>query len=185
VNIEETVPIPPGNGCEHAGYKTIQPAVSAASAGDTIRVCRGTYEEQVTIPSGKDNLTLHSVSHWHAISKAPVVMLDAKAIVRVSASQNVTIRGFEISGPGSGGCDSLRFGVRVDEQDPAVVSTVDDERPAIDWSRHNAYGPEAVAHCGAPDHLQRARVDLHDLVDVHRRRVCVAVVGRETDPLRP
>lgn len=68
----------------------------------------------MTIPGGKNNLTLHSVSHWHAIIKAAVLMLDAKAIVRVSTSQNVTIRGFEISGPGSGGCDSIRFGVRVD-----------------------------------------------------------------------
>jgi hypothetical protein len=114
VNIEETVPIPPGNGCEHAGYKTIQAAVSAAGPGDTIRVCRGTYAEQVMIPAGRDNLTLHSVSHWHAIIKAPPVMLDVKAIVRVSGSQNVTIRGFEISGPGGGGCDSIRYGVRVD-----------------------------------------------------------------------
>ena len=79
VNMEETVPIPPGNGCEHAGYITIQSAVNDALPGDTIRVCRGTYEEQVTIPVGKDNLTLHSVSHWHAIIKAPVVMLDVKA----------------------------------------------------------------------------------------------------------
>lgn len=121
VNIEETLPVPPGNGCEHAGFKSIQAAVTAASPGDTIRVCRGTYEEQVTIPTGKNNLTLHSVSHWHAIIKAPVVMLDVKAIVRVSTSQNVTIRGFEISGPGSGGCDSLRYGVRVDSDGSANI----------------------------------------------------------------
>lgn len=114
VNIEATVPIPPGNGCNHAGYVTIQAAVNAASPGDTIRVCRGTYNEQVTIPAGKNHLTLHAVSHWHAVIKAPTVMLDPKAIVRVSASQHVTIRGFEISGPGSGPCDSLRYGVRVD-----------------------------------------------------------------------
>ncbi len=115
VNIEETVPIQPGNGCEHAGYTSIQSAVTAASAGDTIRVCRGTYLEQVTISGAlKNNLTLHSVSHWHAIIKAPVLMADPKAIVRVSGSQNVTIRGFEITGPGSLGCDSIRYGVRVD-----------------------------------------------------------------------
>jgi hypothetical protein len=121
VNVEETLPIPPGNGCEHAGYVTIQAAVTAAGPGDTIRVCRGTYVEQVIIPAGKDNLTLHSVSHWHAIIKAPVLMLDAKAIVRVSASQNVTIRGFEISGPGSGPCDSIRYGVRVDSGGSANI----------------------------------------------------------------
>jgi hypothetical protein len=114
VNTEETIAIPPGHGCEHAGYNTIQAAVNLAFPGDTIRVCRGTYLEQVTISGGKDNLTLHSVSHWRAIIKAPLAMLDPKAIVRVSESQNVTIRGFEISGPGSGGCDSLRYGVRVD-----------------------------------------------------------------------
>jgi hypothetical protein len=114
VNLDATLPVPPGNGCEHAGYITIQAAVTAAGTGDTIRVCQGTYEEQVTIPAGKNNLTLHSVSHWHAIIKAPMVMADPKAIVRVSTSQNVSIRGFEISGPGSGPCNSLRYGVRVD-----------------------------------------------------------------------
>ena len=95
--------------------------MTAAGPGDTIRVCPGTYHEQVTIPGGKNNLTLHSVSHWHAIIKAPVLMLDLKAIVRVSASQNVTIRGFEISGPGSGGCDSIRYGVRVDSGGSANI----------------------------------------------------------------
>ncbi len=123
VNNETTIPIPPGNGCEHAGYTMIQSAVNAAGAGDTIRVCRGTYEEQVTIPAGKNGLTLHSVSHWHAIIKAPFVMADPKAIVRVTSSQNVTIRGFEISGPGTGGCDSIRYGVRVDGGGGANILT--------------------------------------------------------------
>jgi hypothetical protein len=50
----------------------------------------------------------------------------------------------------------------VDEQDAAVVGTVDDERPAIDGSWHHSYGPEAVAHPRAPDHLQHARVDLQN-----------------------
>ncbi len=122
VNIDATLPVPPGNGCEHAGYMTIQAAVNAASAGDTIRVCAGTYAEQVIIPGGKTNLTLHSVSHWRAIIKAPAVMLDPTlAIVRISSSQNVTIRGFEISGPGSGACNSLRYGVRVDSGGSANI----------------------------------------------------------------
>jgi hypothetical protein len=122
VNTDETLPIPPGNGCEHSGYKTIQSAVNAASAGDTIRVCRGTYLEQVTISGAlKNNLTLHSVSHWNAIIKASALMADPKAIVHVSASQNVTIRGFEITGPGSGGCDSIRYGVRVDGSGSANI----------------------------------------------------------------
>src|SRR2546429_8836936 len=41
---------PPGTGClTSAGYNTIQAAVSAASSGDTIMVCAGTYPENVLI----------------------------------------------------------------------------------------------------------------------------------------
>ena len=46
--------------CPTAQYPTIQSAVTAASPGAHITVCPGTYPEQVTIPAGKNNLTLMS-----------------------------------------------------------------------------------------------------------------------------
>jgi parallel beta-helix repeat protein len=104
----------PGTSCNDPGYPTIQSAVTASGPGDRINVCPGTYTEQVTIPAGKDNLLLRSVTRWEAIIKAPSIMLDFKAIVRVSGAQNVTILAFTISGPGGGPCDFLRYGVRVD-----------------------------------------------------------------------
>src|SRR5579875_2470937 len=52
-------------------YTTIQSAVTAAQPGDRIAVCPGTYQEQVTIPAGKDNLTLYSVQPWQAVIQAP------------------------------------------------------------------------------------------------------------------
>jgi hypothetical protein len=108
--------------CPNAQYTTIQSAVTAAVPGDKIKVCAGTYIEQVTIPAGKDGLTLYSAPDLQAIIKAPPVMLDPKAIVRVSTSQNVTIRHFTITGPGSGGCDSIRWGVRVDNGGSALIT---------------------------------------------------------------
>jgi parallel beta-helix repeat protein len=48
-------------------------------------------------------------------------MADPKAIVRVSGSQNVTIFAFTITGPGGGPCDSLRYGVRVDNAGSANI----------------------------------------------------------------
>src|SRR5215208_725074 len=44
--------------CEasNAAYNTVDAAVQAATAGDTIRICPGTYAEQVVIT--KNNLTL-------------------------------------------------------------------------------------------------------------------------------
>ena len=72
--------------CPNAQYHTIQSAVTAASAGAMIKVCAGTYIEQVTIPTGKDGLTLYSVPDLQAVIKAPLVMTGRKAIVEVSGA---------------------------------------------------------------------------------------------------
>lgn len=100
--------------CRNAQYTTIQAAVTAAGPGDTIKVCPGTYVEQVIIPASKNGLKLRSERKEAAIIKAPAVMVDEKAIVRVSGATGVTIESFTISGPGGGPCDSIRYGVRVD-----------------------------------------------------------------------
>lgn len=110
-----------GQQCPNAQFTTIQAAVNAAASGTEIVVCQGTYTEQVTIPSGKNNLTLRSDKPLAAIIKAPASMSDPKAIVRVAGAQNTTLRGFTITGPGGGGCDSIRWGVRVDGGGSATI----------------------------------------------------------------
>jgi hypothetical protein len=112
----------PALDCPNAEYATIQDAVNAATPGDKIKVCRGTYMEQVTIPAGKNGITLFSEPALQAVIEAPPAMLDPKAIVRVSTSQNVTIRHFTITGPGDGECDSIRWGVRVDTGGSALIT---------------------------------------------------------------
>jgi hypothetical protein len=87
-----------------------------------IKVCRGTYLEQVTVPPGKDDLTLFSEGAFDAVIKAPPIMLTPKAIVRVSGSHNVTLRHFTITGPGGGPCDSLEYGVRIDAGGSALIT---------------------------------------------------------------
>lgn len=49
-------------GCGHGAYATIGAAVTAATGGDTIVVCSGTYHELVTVPAGKP-LTIKGVGH--------------------------------------------------------------------------------------------------------------------------
>jgi parallel beta-helix repeat protein len=107
--------------CKNAQYSTIQAAVNAAAPGSDIVVCAGTYVEQITIPTGKDNLTLRSDQPLTAIIKAPAVLTGGKAIVDVAGAHNVTIRGFTITGPGGGGCDSIRYGIRVDMGGSAAI----------------------------------------------------------------
>ena len=100
-------------------YFTVTAAVAASSAGDTIKVCDGLYQEQVTITT--NSITLISVNHWGAKILAPLVMIDSKAIVRVNGATGVTITGFEISGPGAGACGSLSYGIRVDGGGSATI----------------------------------------------------------------
>ena len=57
--------------CPNAQFTSIQAAVDAAPAGAKIKVCAGTYVEQVTIPAGKDGLTLFSEADLQAVIKAP------------------------------------------------------------------------------------------------------------------
>lgn len=111
-----------GLDCPNAEYTSIQAAVNAATPGAKIKVCRGVYTEQVTIGAGKDGITLFSEGALQAIVKAPLVMADPKAIIRISTAKNVTIRHFTISGPSNGPCDSLRYGVRVDTGGSALIT---------------------------------------------------------------
>ena len=52
---------PAGGAAEAAGFATIQAAIDAASTGDTVKICPGTWEEQLLI-SGVEDLTLSSWS---------------------------------------------------------------------------------------------------------------------------
>ena len=81
---------PPGASCDDAGYPAIQAAVNAASPGDVIQVCPGTYPENVVI--GTSHLTVTST----AGAPATVVNAAASVPVFVIAAPGATIRGFTI-----------------------------------------------------------------------------------------
>jgi parallel beta-helix repeat protein len=103
--------------CPHADFTTIQAAVDAAGRNDTIRVCPGTYTEQVVIPDDKDGLTLRSERPFAARIQAPATLNDTRAIVHIDGADRVTVRGFHISGP----ADGLDFGIAVDNGGSATI----------------------------------------------------------------
>jgi hypothetical protein len=80
----------------------VQAAVDAASSGDVVRVCPGTYAERVLIPRGKNNLSLRSTAVLGAVLKPPAAGVpwgrDPAAIV-VVRGDHAHIRGFRIQGP--------------------------------------------------------------------------------------
>jgi hypothetical protein len=85
----------PGTSCNHAGYATIQAAINAAIAGDTVYVCPGSYVENVTI--NKANLMVSSTGGYTVtIVRAAVV----NSVVTVTGS-NATVSGFTLVPVGS------------------------------------------------------------------------------------
>jgi hypothetical protein len=85
----------PGTSCTIAGYVTIQGAINAANAGDTVNVCPGTYVENITI--NKANLKVSSTAGFSVtIVRAAVV----NSVVTVTGI-NASIAGFTLVPVGS------------------------------------------------------------------------------------
>jgi parallel beta-helix repeat protein len=106
--------------CPKAEFTSVQAAVAASGPNDTVKVCPGTYQEQVRIDGPQHNgLKLESLNHLDAVIKFPPVTVDTNILVRVTGSRKVTIRDFTISGPFTNpSCDlgtlGAHEGVRVD-----------------------------------------------------------------------
>src|SRR3954454_23782385 len=119
VNDDATTTVPPGTSCTHPGYRHIQDAVTAATAGDVINVCPGTYPEEVVVETAaKSNLVIRSIVPRAATIKAPPVMdLLNGDIVRFDlGARNDTLRDFVVSGPLPDTlfcAEQIRSGVRV------------------------------------------------------------------------
>jgi hypothetical protein len=86
--------------CPQATFTNIQAAVNASGPNDTIKVCPGTYTEQVRIIGhNHDGLKLESVTPLAATIQWPTVESFPLALVTFNNADDVTVRGFTISGP--------------------------------------------------------------------------------------
>lgn len=93
--------------CPAAVYTTIQSAVTAAAAGDTVQVCAGTYNENVNIPNTKAGLTLIGAQAGTSFagrtfagpleSTVRGANLTAGIAVFTVRAPNVTIDGFSVT----------------------------------------------------------------------------------------
>lgn len=99
------------NGCSGVAPASvsIQGALAAAEPGDTVRVCAGTYKEQVSVTT--KGVTLISAKPWKA--RLSPTAPDGDAIVKVAAD-NVTVQWLKIVAPTTGLCNAAGQGILVD-----------------------------------------------------------------------
>ena len=110
-----------GGSCSAPGFNDINLAIAAAHPGDTIFVCAGTYQEQVTVDK---TLTLTGVGS--PTIEAPATMAGDSFgylnIVTVTGPIVTTISGFTIEGPLSVACNSGNTGTGVFVQNGATAN---------------------------------------------------------------
>jgi hypothetical protein len=115
--------------CPATPYTTIQAGIDASGPGDTVKVCPGTYLEQPLIMGhSHDGLKLESVTPLEAVVKWPAVDMSSTTyplgshhLVEINTANQVTLRGFTITGPfNSGGCN-------LDRHEGVLVSNAFDE----------------------------------------------------------
>jgi parallel beta-helix repeat protein len=92
-------------------YSTIQAAINAAKAGDTIRVHSGTYAEQLTIT--KNNLTLTTTGPDATIQAPASFSGPSRAIIDINGATGVVINDFIITA-GSNGPAVIDAGIQIE-----------------------------------------------------------------------
>ena len=101
-------------------HATIQAAITAAAAGDTINVAAGTYVE--TIGISKDNLTIQSVS---GDPEDTIIQADVKNqnVVEITSCSGVTLSGFTVMGSVAIS-DAEVWGVKMEDTQNCLLSNV-------------------------------------------------------------
>jgi hypothetical protein len=103
--------------CPSAQFTTIQSAVNAATSGDVIRVCAGTYPEQVTITKSltlrADNGVIVIPSDMAQNSIGASGGDSIAAVFVVQGVQDVVLDGFIVDGSNNGltGCSPRLIGI--------------------------------------------------------------------------
>ena len=133
---------PGGCGGRAAAYTTVQAAVDASDADDTVLVCPGTYVEQVRIRGHRDGLTIRGVSPWTATIETPSVLahpLGFRFLVLIQEVDDVTIQGLRLRARTAAPCQDAEV----------VIGAIVSQRTSIRGVRISASGGAgANADCG-------------------------------------
>lgn len=157
--------------CPHAGFTHIQDAVNAASPGDEIRICKGTYNEQVIINKALDidadsgAVLMPSAMKQNTSSLSPGALAIAAALL-VSDATNVSISGLTVDGANNGitGCAPDLIGIYYRNASGEVdrVAVRNFKLPAADNGCQSGTGIFVQSGGGGVSDVHIHRSSIHD-----------------------
>lgn len=146
-----------GDGCD---FSSVQDAINAASAGDTIEVHSGIYFEHVYVSK---SLTLIGVDTGGGM---PVIDAEGIGSAITISSDNVTLRGFKVTNSGKCGCGNA--GINVLSNNNTITDNV---------AQGNKYG----IHCtGSGNTFMRNDIQDNDISMYDEGKDNVWDVGKES-----
>lgn len=102
-----------------AASSTIQAGVDAVAVNGTVRVCPGTYNELVVVPTSKTGITVVAVERRATVLRAPANPTSGDLFTILG--DGVTVEGLTISGPFDPPADSFLTGILVEDAAGAVI----------------------------------------------------------------
>jgi len=190
--VNNTVAVSTDVSCAKPGYTTISAAVAAASPGDTINVCTGTYTEQVTIG---ESLTLQEVPYPHSTSPAPTIQAPAtmtadalfpnyfNIVTITGATTTAAIIGFTVTGPVSTaqvGCNTGNSGIGIFVEAGATATIHNDtiehirEQPVVQCA---AYGVGILVGRASLSTTGKATISHTNIFDYQKGGIIVDNTG--------
>lgn len=110
-----------GGSCSSPSFNTIGAAVAAASSGDTIQVCAGTYPESVGVNKGLIIKGANAGTNPNTAIRGPESVISGPGGpgIRIGTTQPVTIDGFQFSGGTGPMIDSYTTGHK-----PTIIKNI-------------------------------------------------------------
>ena len=110
-----------GPGTQNHPYCTVGVGVTNVANGGTVSINKGTYSEQVVVPTGKNNITLKGEGNSTTI-QFPNTMTTGGSIVDVQAT-GTTLKDLSISGPFPvTGCGNPEYGVYFEMGSSGIIT---------------------------------------------------------------
>ena len=165
-------------------FDTIQAAVNAASAGDTIRVRPGTYNENVSLDT--PNLALSGPNNdisGDSVTRGSEATIQAQETNAIEiTADNVTVSGFEIQNPagsGDGSTSVNAVGVKIDPDNKNISITNNSIRRIGTQANTNVIGVYAERGSNRLTIADNKLADLDGTDDDEDRTQAILLIAQE------